>query len=143
MSALAADKMVTHQDGKLLALPMVASDIVYKGALVKINAAGFLAPCAPEAGSQFAGVAVAKVDNSAGAAGDLAPLVIQDGCHELTGTGFAQADVGSQVYAIDDNDITLTEGTTSKQKVGIIVKFISSTKVLVKIMPYSGIGASA
>ena len=143
MAALAADRNVTHQEGKMLALSVVASDIIYKGALVKINAAGYLAPCAGEAGSQFAGVAVEQCDNSAGSAGDKEVLVMQDGCHELPGSGFSQADVGSQAYATDDNEVTTTEGTTSKQKVGIIVKYISATKVLVKIMPYSGVGAAS
>ena len=143
MAALAADKNVIQQEGKMLSLPVVASDIVFKGANVKINAAGYLAPCAPEAGSQYAGVAVEQCDNSAGVAGAKSVLVFQEGCFEMTGSGFAQADVGSQVYATDDNDVTLTEGTTSKQKVGIIVKYISATKVLVKIMPYSGVGAAS
>lgn len=141
--ALSANRNLVDQEGKLLAMPVVASDIIYKGALVKVNAAGYLAPCAGEAGSQFAGVAIEECDNSAGAAGDLSVRVAQEGCFELPGTGFAQADVGSQVYAADDETVTLTEGTTSKQKVGIIVKYISATKVLVKIMPYSGVGAAA
>lgn len=142
MAALAASRNVVEQEGKLLAFPCVASDIIYKGALVKHNAAGYLAPCAGEAASQFAGIAYEEKDNSAGAAGDIVVRVIQEGCFELPGSGFSQAEVGSQVYATDDNEVTVTEGTGSKQKVGVIVKFISSTKVLVKIMPYSGVGAA-
>lgn len=141
--ALSANVEVIEQEGKLLSLPVVASDIIYKGALVKINAAGHLAPAAPEAGSQFAGIAYESCDNSAGSAAAKSCRVITEGCFVLTGSGFAQADVGSQVYATDDEVITLTEGTTSKQKVGKIVKFLSSTQVLVKIEAFSGIGASA
>lgn len=141
--ALSANKEVIEQDGKVLSMPVVASDIIYKGALVKINAAGFLAPCAPEAGSNFAGVAYEHKDNSAGAAGALECRVVTHGCHVLTGSGLAQADVGSKVYATDDGVITTTEGTTSKQIVGTIVKFLSATEVLVKIQPFSGTGASA
>lgn len=143
MAALAADKDVVQQDGELLAFPVVANDIIYKGANVKHNAAGYLAPCAPEAGSTYAGVAVEQCDNSAGIAGAKKVQVFQEGCFEMTGTGFSQADVGSQVYAVDDNDVTTVEGTTSKQKVGVITKFISSTSILVKIFPYTGTGASA
>lgn len=142
MAALTASRNVVEQEGNLLAFPVVASDIIYKGALVKHNAAGYLAPCAGEAGSQFAGIAYEEKDNSAGLAGAIVVRVIQEGCFELPGSGFSQANVGDQVYATDDNEVTVTEGTGSKQKVGVIVKFISSTKVLVKIMPYSGVGAA-
>ncbi len=140
--ALSANRNLVDQEGKLLALKQSVSHI-YKGALVKINAAGYVAPCSGEAGSQFAGVAIEESDNTDGAAGDLSPRIAQEGCFELPIAAATQADVGSQVYAEDDASVTLTEGTTSKQKVGVIVKLVSATKVLVKIMPYSGVGASA
>ena len=138
--ALSANKEVIEQEGKLLSLKM-AQTTVYKGALVKINAAGYAAPCAPEAGSQFAGVAhEEKVSASAGAA---EVRVVTEGAFVMDGSGFAQTNVGDQVYATDDDTVTLTEGTNSKQKVGRIVKVLSSTQVLVKIEAMSGVGASA
>lgn len=140
--ALAANKEVIEQGGDLVSFPMAAAKI-YKGALLKINAAGFLAPAAPEAGSQFAGIAYESVDNSAGAAGDLECRAMQNNLHVCKGSGFAAADVGSQVFATDDDVVTLTEGTTSKQKVGKIIRVLSATEVLVKIEPFTGIGASA
>jgi predicted RecA/RadA family phage recombinase len=140
--ALSANRNLVDQEGKLLAMPVAASHI-YKGALVKINAAGYIAPCSGEAGSQFAGVAIEECDNSAGDAGDEVVRIAQEGCVELPIVGASQADVGSQVYASDDSSVTTTEGTSSLQKVGVIVKYVSSTKVLVKLMPYSGVGASA
>ena len=141
--ALAAAKEIVEQEGKLLSLPVVGSDIIYKGALVKIDANGFLAPCAPEAGSNFAGIAYETVDNSAGASGAKNCRVITEGVFDLLVSGLAQTDVGSKVYATDDEVVTITEGTTSKQIVGTIVKFVSATKVLVKLQSFSGIGASA
>ena len=132
MTALAANKDVVEKDGKLLSHPVVASDIIYKGALVKHNAAGYLAPCAAEAGSSFAGIAYEQVDNSAGAAGDLSCRVIKEGAFLLEGTGFVQADVGSKVYATDDQTITLVP-LAGSQLVGVIEQFVSSTKVYVKI----------
>lgn len=140
--ALAANKEVIEQEGKILSMPVVASDIIYKGALCKINAAGFLAPCAPEAGSQFAGVAHEIKDNSAGAAGAIECRVVTQGCFVMTGSGFAQTDVGSQVYSTDDDIVTVTEGTGSKQKIGKIVKVLSATEVLVQIETMSGVGAA-
>lgn len=138
--SLTANRNLVDQEGKELSHPVAVAH-VYKGALVKHNAAGYLAPCAAEAGSNFAGVAIEEVDNSAGAAGDLVCKTAKQGCFELPGTGFAQSDVGSKVYALDDASVTLTEGTDKKQIVGVIEKFISATKVLVKIQVLQGTGA--
>lgn len=140
--ALAANRNLVEKEGKLLSFSMAAAK-VFKNALTKINAAGFLAPAAPEAGSQFAGIAYEYKDNSGGSAGDLSCKVEAGGVWLLSGTGFAQADVGSKVYAVDDDTVTLTEGTTSKQIVGNIVEFVSSTSVYVRLTPFVGIGASA
>jgi len=132
MTALAANKDLDQKDGKLVAFPVVASDILYKGALVKINAAGFLAPCAAEAGAQFAGVAYEQIDNSAGAAGAKTCRVETEGVFEMLGAGLAQADVGSSVYASDDQTVSTTQAA-NEQLVGKIVEFVSATKVMVKI----------
>lgn len=140
--ALSANRLVDEQDGKLLAHPVAAAH-VFKGALVKHNAAGFLAPCAGEAGSAFAGIAIEEADNSAGAAGAIVCRVEKEGCFELPGTGFAQTDCGLPVYATDDASVQTAAGTTSLQKIGTIEKYISSTLVLVKIQVGLGLGAAS
>lgn len=132
MAALTEDINLDEKDGRLVASPVVASDIIFKGALVKHNAAGFLAPCVAEAGSFFAGVAYEKMDNSAGVAGDKMCRVQKTGRYLLTGSGFAQANVGDAVYAQDDQTISLTDAG-NEQQVGVIDEFVSATKVWVKI----------
>lgn len=132
MTALAENINRGEKEGKLLAHPVVASDIIFKGALVKHNAAGFLAPCAAEAGAVFAGIAFEKKDNSAGSAGDVSCRVHKKGAWIMNGAGFSQSDVGSSVYASDDNTVSTTQGT-NEQAVGSIVEFISSTEVRVRI----------
>ena len=99
MAALSDNKEVIEKDRRLLEGPVVASDIIYKGAIVKINAAGFLAPASAEVGSKIAGIALEKVDNSSGSAGDVNAKVLRRGVFELSGSGFSQSDVGSTVYA--------------------------------------------
>lgn len=141
--ALSANRNLVDQDGKFLSHPVAIAHI-FKGAMVKHNAAGFLAPCAGEAGSAFAGIALVECDNSAGAAGDLnSGLVAKEGAFELPGSGFAQTDVGLAVYAADDQTVQLAAGTTSLQKVGFIEKYISATKVLVRIQMGLGLGAAS
>ncbi len=132
MSALSANVQVDRKPGELEAHPC-AVDTIYEGALVKHNAAGFLAPCAAESGAQFAGVAYEKVANeSPYSAGDQKCRVWKKGVFLLTGSGFAQADVGLPVYATDDQTITKTNAA-DKQMVGIIEEYVSSTKVWVRI----------
>lgn len=138
--ALADKKLLVKQEGKLLSMPMAAEKI-FQGALVKVNAAGFAAKAAVEAGSTFAGIAYETVDNSGGSAGDLEVRVENDGAFELSIASATQADVGSKVYATADDTITTTEGADKKPIVGVIVKLISSTKVLVKLTPFAGTGA--
>ena len=132
MAALSDNFEMSEKAGKLLLAPVVASDIIYRGALCKHNAAGYLAPCAAEAGARFAGVAYEKIDNSAGAAGDLSVKVMQEGTFLMTGAGFAQSDVGNNAYASDDNTISNTQGA-NEQDVGVVVGYVGATQVWVKI----------
>jgi len=132
MSALTDNVEINEKEGKIASCPVVASDILYRGALLKHNAAGYLAPCAAEAGARFAGVCYQKVDNSAGAAGDVEGKVIQKGTFLMTGAGFAQSDVGNNAYASDDNTISNTQGA-NEQDVGVVVGYVSATQVWVKI----------
>ena len=134
MAALTDNIEIIEKDPRQLALPVVAADIIYRGAMVMHNAAGFAAPAVAEAGAVFAGIAGEKADNSAGAAGDINVIISNDGIHLLNGTGFAQANVGSLVYASDDQTISTTQGS-NEQLVGRIEQFVSATQVYVDIKP--------
>lgn len=132
MSALSDNVQVQRQDGQMKA-HRCAVDTIYEGAICKINAAGFLAPAAAELGAVFAGIAVEKVANeSPYSAGDQYCRVYKTGIFLLTGSGFAQADVGLPVYATDDQTITKTNAA-DKQLVGTIEEYHSSTQVWVRI----------
>jgi len=135
MAALAANKEIIEKGRELISFPVVASDIIYKGAICKINAAGYLAPMAAEAGAAFAGMAWEKVDNSAGSAGDENCRVQRVGIFEMVTSGAAQSAVGSIVYASDDQTVSTTQGT-NELAVGRIIEVISATKILVDINVY-------
>jgi hypothetical protein len=128
--ALADSVNVEEKDGVLIDSP-VAVDVIYRGAMVMYDAAGFLAPAATGAGNVFGGIAEEEVDNSGGAAGDVRCKHKVEGSYLLTGAGFAQTDVGSMVYASDDETVTLT--STANPMVGQIVDYISATQVWVKL----------
>lgn len=130
MAALADNKEVSEKQGILHSAPM-AVDIIYRGALVMHNTSGYLAPAATGAGGIFAGVAMEKVDNSGGSAGDVECKYQSEGVFLLEGSGLAQGDVGDMVYASDDQTITKT--STNNPLVGQIIKFVSATQVWVKL----------
>lgn len=131
MATLAADNPRVFESGHdngLNALPVVASDIIYDGAAVGMSS-GNARPLT--AGDDFAGFCVKQADNSSGSAGDINVDLYQTGVVKLAVTGVtAKTDVGSDVYASDDNTFTLTASGNSS--IGTIVRYISSTTVMVK-----------
>lgn len=130
MAVLTDSINVEEKDGVVIDSPM-AVDIIYRGAMVMNNTAGFLAPAATGAGNVFAGISEEEVDNSLGSAGDKSAKHKVEGSYLLTGSGFAQTDVGQSVYATDDQTISTTVG--NNPIVGQIVQFVSATQVFVKL----------
>lgn len=126
MTTLAIDKardfvLGDHQD-----LPVIAGDIIYEGAAVGENAAGYFRPLV--AGDPFAGFAQSRADNSAGAAGAVNVRVRSKGRAILSVVGVtAVTDEGSTVYAADDDTFTLTVG--SNTPIGKVVRYIGGTNV--------------
>lgn len=135
MTALTENKEVVEKGRDLLAFQVVASDIVYKGALVKTNAAGYLAPMAAEAAAFFAGIAYEKADNSAGSAGDIVCQVMRKGVFPFVTSGMAIDDMQKIVYASDDQTVSLVQGA-NELAIGRIVEVISATSVMVDINVY-------
>ena len=89
------------------AIPVIASDIIYEGAAVGVvSASGHARPLA--AGDKFAGFAIRKVDNSAGAAVAKSVDVYQTGWIQLPVTGCVITDKGLPVYATDDDAFSLS-----------------------------------
>jgi hypothetical protein len=129
--ALSNSVNVDEKDGVVHSAPVIASDIIYRGAIVMYSTTGYLAPAATGAGNIFAGISEEEIDNSAGAAGDLNCRYKKEGCYLLTGAGLAQTDIGEFVYASADDTITKT--STNNPMVGQIVEYVSATQVWVKL----------
>lgn len=131
MTALTADRQTKSRVGAD-PHPVAASEIIYKGAIVCINAAGNLIAAADAAGNQVMGVAAEHADNSAGSAGDVSCAVESGRSFLLTASGMALTDVGSTVYITDDNLVTTT-APTNGTRVGRITGFKSATEIWVFI----------
>ena len=130
MTALSANYARNGKDHKMPNYPVAADKVIYQGALVMINAGGFLQPCIDEAGGVFAGISRSSVDSTGESNGDSRCDVEARDAFEVACTGMAAGDVGKVVYALDDNTVGLTQAG-NEVAVGKIIEVISATKVLV------------
>jgi len=135
-SVLAADKALEYNEGVELGIPVINADIIYGGALVSVNAAGYAVPGADTAGQIFMGVASARADNSAGAVGAIKVPVLRRGLFKMTlGTAISIANVGDNVFLVDDQTVDVTAQCTNKIFCGIIASYIDTTHAMVDIEP--------
>lgn len=143
MATLAADKSRNYEAyaGEVLNdLPVIAADIIYEGAAVGENAAGYMRPLV--AADPFVGFAVKQVDNAAGAAGDKDVKVRSCGFVQLAISALAiTANDGVAVYASDDDTFTLTAAANSL--IGHVHRWISTGVAIVHFEAVSMKGASA
>jgi hypothetical protein len=134
--ALSADKALQYTEGVELSFPVVAADIIYACSLVCVNAAGYALPGSDTAGLIFQGIAVEQVDNSLGDAGDKTVVLRRRGLIKMTlGTAISQANVGDNVFLVDDESVDIAAQTTNDIFCGIIAGYIDSTHAWVDIEP--------
>ena len=128
MTTLAASKPRAFEIGDRNHFPVIASDIIYQGAAVGlVPSTGHARPLA--AGDQFVGFAVTDADNSAGAAAAINVEVATEGEVQLAVSGAVITDVGSPVYATDDD--TFVFSPVSGVFIGFVKRFVSSGIVVV------------
>jgi len=131
MSTLAKNQPRAFEEGEINDLPVIANDIIYEGAAVgESSTTGTFRPLV--AGDNFAGFATRKADNTAvgAAAGDVNVNVKQKGKIQLSVTGVTGVtDEGSTVYASDDDTFTLS--STGNSAIGKIIRYVTSTTVIV------------
>jgi hypothetical protein len=132
MTTLAANTPLKRSLGDVGEKPVIASDIIYEGAAVgSADAAGHARPLV--AGDRFAGFAIAKADNSAGAAAAINVRYWRRGTVQLAVAGAVITDVGQPVYATDD--ATFVFSPVSASFIGVISRWVSSGVVEVDFGP--------
>ena len=115
--------------GDILGYPVIAADIIYEGAAVGENAAGYARPLV--AGDVFLGFAEGKVDNSSGSAGDKNIQVKSKGYVKLAISAIAiTSNDRVAVYASDDNTFTLT--ATSNSLIGYVAQWLETGYAMVE-----------
>lgn len=123
MATLAVNMSRAYEIGDKQEYPVIAADIIYEGAAVGENAAGYARPLV--AGDHFLGFAERKADNAAGAAGAVRVIVKRKGQVELPITDIAiTANDRPLVYASDDDTFTLT--ATSNSLIGTVARWVST-----------------
>jgi hypothetical protein len=133
--ALSANREVKfYTSQELIDVPVDDNVNIYKGAFVGVNSStGYARPLT--AGDDFLGVAYAQADNtvSGHTAGGIDARLHQsiDVVHALSGV--AATDIGSEVYASDDETLTLT--STSNTRIGRIVAIEGTNLVRVRCQP--------
>lgn len=108
---------------------------IYKGALVALNAAGYLVPGATASTLLAQGVAAQQADNTSGADGAISCLV-ETGVFKFANgsSSIAATDVGKACFIVDDQTVHLTSGSGTRSPAGVIVG-VDSDGVRVHVSP--------
>jgi len=130
MAALTENALIEYRKTGRVAIPVKGGVEIFKGAHVNVRA-GYAVPAADTAGDEYAGFAEEPADNTDGSDGDMTVLVNTTDELLCTGVGFAQTDVGQDVFIEDDATVALAAGVTNLVKVGQITEFKSTTEVWV------------
>ncbi|MBV1917609.1 MAG: hypothetical protein KUG65_06065 [Sphingomonadaceae bacterium] len=122
--ALAADRNTPRREGGLEGHPVKAATQIFAGALVCLDAAGWLVPGSVSTTLKALGRADKHVDNSAGANGDLTAPVRRGVFHwknSAAADEITRAEIGDTAYIVDDETVAKTDGTASRSAAGIII----------------------
>lgn len=123
MPPLTADRNTPMAQGNLREGAVAAAQLIFAGAIVCRNAAGFLVKGAAATGLVAVGRAEHRADNSAGADGDI-QLRYQPGvfryANSAAGDLITVADIGLACFVVDDQTVAKTHATNTRSKAGVV-----------------------
>lgn len=123
MTALIADRNTPQSLGDNRVGKAAAAVMIYAGALLIRNAAGFLLPGTTATGNIGVGRAHEQIDNTTGADGDL-DVRFDPGIHRFENSAAADlitfAEIGDVAYVVDDQTVAKTDATATRSPAGII-----------------------
>lgn len=107
MAALTKDRNTAFRTGEDVSYGVAAAAVIYAGALICVNAAGYATPGIISATLKAVGMAKENIDNSAGADGDL-NVPVHKGVFLFANAGdITIADLEADVYVTDDQTVSL------------------------------------
>lgn len=123
MTALTADRNTPRSEGDVRQGAVAASTKIFAGGIVMRNAAGYLTKGQTATGLVGVGRAEEQVDNSAGANGALS-VKYRPGTYRYSNSAGADeitaAEIGKPAYAVDDQTVAKTDGSSSRSPAGIV-----------------------
>lgn len=123
MAELTADRAIQERDLKRYEFPVAATQRIFAGAIVCINASGLAVKGATATGLRAVGVAEGLADNSTGAAGAIRVRVRRGTFlfdNSTAADAITLADVGADAFLVDDNSVALTNGSGTRSVAGKI-----------------------
>jgi hypothetical protein len=116
MPALTNDRLTPSRNAEYADYPVRANTVIYSGAIVALitsgTGAGFAVPASDAANRVILGVAQARTDNSQGVDGAMRVVVAFNRAFKFNLVGSAApADIGRCVYAVSDNEVSLSPPT--------------------------------
>lgn len=123
MTALTRDRNTPRLTGDLRSGALAAAALIYAGALVMRDAAGNLVQGKTATGLVGVGRAEARANNSSGSAGDVT-LTYRPGIYRFANSAstdaITQAEIGSLCYAVDDQTVAKTDGSSARSAAGLV-----------------------
>lgn len=121
MTALTASRNTPMKDRKLIGFPVAANVKIFAGALVALNANGYLVPGSVSTTLRYQGRADEFCDNTGGIDGAKTVTVRRLQAFKFANAAtdpVAQADVGNPVYIVDDQTVAKTSGGNTRSPAG-------------------------
>jgi hypothetical protein len=123
MTAQTADRNTPRMQGDIKFMAMAASALIHGGSIVMRSATGYATKGATALGYRGAGMAMERVDNSAGAAGDLS-ISVREGtfrfANSAAGDAIVDDDMGKHCYIVDDQTVAKTNGANTRSVAGVV-----------------------
>jgi hypothetical protein len=134
MTALSANYEAKRQDGEIVSVPVLATAVIYKGALVVDKGTGYASAGVLGSGYIFLGVAVEK--QTGGATDGLTSVrVYKTGVFQYTKPTAVQTDLTVAMYIRDDQTVDTT--VTNSVACGYCVGIVDSSHIKLRIDGYA------
>lgn len=124
MVALTAGRKTPQRDGGEFGRDVAADAVIYSGAMVALNAAGYAVPAAANAAFKTDGHAEESVSNIGGANGAKKVLVRKSTYRFANSAGgdlITRADLLTNCFVVDDQTVARTSNANARPVAGIIV----------------------
>lgn len=125
------DRHTKYHKGVLIDFPVKGGVTICAGTMVAVDHTGYALPAGNKVGYTFVGVSMEHADSATSADGAINVLVRTEGFFEFDAVNITQADVGKQMYVVDDRTFT-PFCTSAGVKCGRLMKFVSSTRGWIK-----------